>query len=257
MCLIVNVGQSLNKDGDTMSTLIKSPDDASAEFGVLLYEILELLQKNEAKNLITIKCICSTLTIKDKSKALYFTAEQLKAINAYSDIAALFLQQFRYVWRWDDCTFLTTIVSKLKEGTNYMEKIQIYKNKICTEIKLCHIYEQCKQEGHGAPDGYDKIYAIVKNKNFLDITLKEYEELKEFVSKHCGVESYVLCPFCKAGSHSLILEWYIPLTAVTQMVDIATKNANTFVMEDFMYLQISTVTIIAKGQTVSEWVNCK
>ncbi|XP_065902148.1 uncharacterized protein [Dysidea avara] len=218
--------QNIFVSQSTKSTcsVIKIPCEASVEFGVLLGEILELLKKNERTNLDIVKSICSNLTIKDDTDMLYFNAEQLKTIEAYSDIVALFRQQFRYYWRWDDCTFLTIVVSKLKEGMTCIEMIQMYKKKLCSNLKLCHIYEQCRQEGCDVPDGYSKMVAIIKTKTYSDITLKEYEELKEFISKHCGVESYVLCPFCKAGSHSLILEWYIPSTAVKHMVDIATKN---------------------------------
>ena len=129
--------------------------------------------------------------------------------------------------------------------------IQMYKKKLCSDLKLCHIYEQCRQEGCDVPDGYSKMFAIIKTKTYSDITLKEYEELKEFISKHCGVESYVLCPFCKAGSHSLILEWYIPLTAVKHMVDIATKNTEVLITEGFVYLKISMNKIIDRREIVS------
>jgi len=230
---------------------IKVPCEASAEFGVLLGEILELLKKNEVKNLFIVKSICSSLTIKDDTDILFFNAEQLKAIEAYDDIAALFRQQFRYFWRWDDCTFLSIVVSKLKQGAACVDMIQMYKNKLCSDIKLCHIYEQYKQDGCDVPDGYSKMIAIVQNKTYAEITLKEYEQLKEFITKHCGVEAYVLCPFCKAGSHSLILEWYIPTTAVKHMVDIATQNANLFVTEGCVYLKILLYKIIDRREIVS------
>jgi len=219
----------------------------------LLGDILELLKKNEAKNLFIVKSICSSLTIKDDTDILFFNAEQLKEIEAYDDIAALFRQQFRYFWRWDDCTFLTIVVSKLKEGAACIEMIQMYKNKLCSDIKLCHVYEQYKQEGCDIPDGYSKMVAIVKNRTYADITLKEYEELKEFISKHCGVETYVLCPFCKAGSHSLILEWCIPLPAVKHMVDTATKNTDVFITEGFLYLKILLYKIFDIREIVSNY----
>ena len=225
-------------------------NEASAEFGFLLWEILELLKKNESRNLSVIKIVCSNLTIKDDSSTLLFTDEQLKAIEIYTDMDSLFRQQFRYYWRWDDCRFLTTIVSKLKEGSACKKMIQMYKTKVCSDIKLCHIYEQCKQEGCGVPDGYSKMTAIIKDRNFSDITLKQYDDLKQFISEHCGVESYVICPFCKAGSHSLILEWYIPLTAVTEMVDTATKNIDVFITKGFVYLKIFQTRIFDKRNNV-------
>ncbi|XP_065903140.1 ankyrin repeat, PH and SEC7 domain containing protein secG-like isoform X2 [Dysidea avara] len=221
------------------SESIRRPKVASAQFGFLLAKILMELNENESKNLETIKLICSNLTIDDDSNDLYFSSEQLNAIETCPDMRRL-LQLLRELWRWDDFPLLMAIVSPFAAC---QELIQNYKSKLCSEMKLQHIYECSKQEGSSVPDGYDKMIAIVKNRNFSDVTLEEYSELKQFTFKHCGVKSYVICPFCKAESHSLVLEWCIPLTAVKKMVDAATKNASKFIAAGFVYLKISVARI--------------
>ena len=239
-----------NEVGNKVSDSIRRPNVASAQFGFLLAKILMELKENESKNLETIKLICSNLTIDDDSNELYFNSERLSAIETCPDLIGL-LQQLRELWRWDDFPLLMAIVSPF---TACQELIQNYKSKLCNEMKLQHIYEYCKQEGSSVPDGYDKMKAIVKNRNFSDITLEEYSELKQFTSKHCGVKSYALCPFCKAESHSLVLEWYIPLTASKKMADVATKNANTFIAAGFVYLEISGTIICDTTNNVSQYV---
>ena len=219
----------------------KKPNVDSAQFGILLTKILKELTKNEADNLEMIKSVCSTLTTDDESNDLYFNEEQLKKIDTCSQLRTLFVHQLRGLWRWDDFPLLIAIVQPFG---SCQEMIQNYKSKLCSEMQLKHIYEHCKQENLTIPDGYDKMVAIIKNRNFYEITLQEYHELKQFTSRHCGVKSYVICPFCKADSHSLLLEWYIPFTAVKHMVDTAGKNIHAFTMEGFIYLKISETEIL-------------
>lgn len=180
---------------------------------------------------------------------MVFNSEQLKTILSSPDIRTLLVEKLRECWRWDDFQLLDDIVSSL--SNTCQELITSYKQRICGEMKLQHIYEQCKKDGQEIPEGYDKMIAIIKNKKFFEITLTEYEELKKFVSKHCGVRSSVICPFCRAGSHSSMLEWYIPLTAVKHMVDIALTNIDVFIAKGFVYLKISQTRILDERNTVS------
>ena len=63
-----------------------TPEKASVEFGILLFEILEELEKNETKNLRRLKAISSSLTIQNNSKVHVFNDTQLKEIQACNKI---------------------------------------------------------------------------------------------------------------------------------------------------------------------------
>ena len=120
-----------------------------------------------------------------------------------------------------------------------------------SKMKLKDIHEYCKQESKDLPEGYHKMAAIVEKKSFLRITLEEYMELKEFISQHCKVEPYVITPFTELGFGSLLLEWFVPSTAVPHMIEMATVNANIFITQNFIFMKISSKMIFDKRDNVS------
>ena len=228
--------------------VITKAEEASAEFGILLSKILEVLLKNKDKCLKLLKSVCSTLTIKNNPAISLFTDEHLRKIMACVDIQFLFLVELRNYWRWDDFSVLSVIVSSLKS-----KKCEIlldqYEKKLDGKIKLSEIYEQCRKE-NDFPEGFHKMVAIT-TKLFSDITKKEYSELKNFISQHCGVEPHAISPFIKASSSSLILEWYIPGAAAAYMIDMATVNKHLFIDHGFIYLKITASVILDKRDIVS------
>ena len=100
------------------------------------------------------------------------------------------------------------------------------------------------------PVGYHKMVAIVQDRMFSQITLQEYNELKDFISKHCKVEPYVISPLTKGAVSSLLLEWMVPPTAVPHMINMAVMNVNMFIAQKFIYLKISTTVILEKRSNV-------
>ena len=231
--------------------LITTPHQASSEFAILLMNIIKELKKNESENLETIKGVCSFLTIKDDPSVLLFNEEQQEAIDACNNVRTLFTKNLRGCWRWDDFSLLRFLVQSLESSESCEAMLDQFEQKIDSQMKLKQIYEHCVQEKTDIPDGYDKMVAIVHRKIFSRITKEEYDELKKFVSSHLGVKSYVIPPFYKAASSSLILEFFVPVTAIVHMVETATKHMDGFVKESFVYLRISLTVIFDLRQNVS------
>lgn len=221
--------------------VINKPEEASAEFGVLLNEILKVLMENETDNLELLKSICSSLTIKDNSNILLFSDDKLKAIITCASIKLLFLLELRKCWRWDDFSVLRVLVESLHSNRCEVLLAQ-YKEKLDVKIKLKDIYDQCIKH-NDFPEGYHKMVAIT-NKLFSNITKEEYDELKCFISQHCGVEPHAISPSIKVLSSSLVLEWYIPGAAAAYMIEMATVNKDLFIVHGFVYLKITTVVIL-------------
>ena len=240
------------KDIALPSNMIFIPEEASTEFGILLSNIIKELSKNEGENLELIKDVCSSLTVKGNPNILLFNEDQQEEINACGNIRTLFRKNLRQCWRWDDFTFLKNLVQSLDSNDHCVQLIHQYEAKIYSKIKLKDIHEYCKQESKGLPEGYHKMVAIVKNKSFFCITLEEYRELKEFISQHCKVDPYDISPFTDAWLGSLLLEWFVPLTAVPHMIEMATVNANVFIAQNFMFLKISSTVIFDKRDNVSQ-----
>ena len=222
---------------------LTTPEEASAEFGILLTKILRELEKDESTNLLLLKMMSSTLTIKNNPDIRMFTDKQIDEIQACNNIQTLLMKKLRHCYRWDDFSILTVLMSSIKSKTclNLLEKSRV---KIDSKMKLQQICEYCKQTEYSFSEEYHKMVAIVNDKFFFTITKEEYEKLKYFISEQCGVEAYVMSPLSKASSSSLILEWYIPCTAVAFMIEIASKNKNVFIKRNFVYFKISTTVVL-------------
>jgi len=109
-------------------------------------------------------------------------------------------------------------------------------------MKLEQIYKEYIEQKQEIPTGFSKMVAVVK-KNYSRITKEEYDQLKCFISEHCGVEPYVLSPFVTMSSSSVLLEWMIPPIAVTHMVEMASKNKSLFIQSSFTLFQITVLDI--------------
>lgn len=245
MCIYVctYIGEQIKNSTESQQNMIIMPHEASNEFSVLMAGIIKELNKNEAENLETIKDICSFLTIKDDPDTLLFSEEQQKAIGACNQIRILFRCHLRGCWRWDDFSLLKHIIQYL-DSDRCEKMLSQYELKLNCKMKLEEIYIQCKKENLDIPRGNHKLVAVVKNKIFSRITKEKYEELKGFVAGYCGINEYAIFPFNKAAESCLRLEWSIPSTAVLHMVDTATRNSFMFIINNFVYLRISTKVII-------------
>ena len=225
------------------SILISNPSKASYEFATTVSRIEGILMKgNEVENLNAIKSVCGYLRISNNnSEKLMFTTEQLKEIDACSNVREIF-RQFRFHLRWDDHHILTAILDRL-DSEECEELLAKFQSKIDCQMKLEQIFEECKNLKQDLPEGFDKMVAIVIKK-YSRITKEEYDQLKCFITDHCKVESYVLSPFLNMSSSSLLLEWLVPSTAITHMVETANKHKHVFIKESFVFLQIATTVIL-------------
>ena len=228
-----------------------TPHKASVEFGILLEEIVQELEKDETKNLRKLKTVSATLTIQATSKVHVFTDAKLKEIHACDSVYTMLVCNLRHCYRWDDFSMLTVLILSIDSGTclNLLNKFKV---KVNSTMKLKQIYEHCKHKRAEFSEEYHKIVAIVDDKIFSKITHSEYEVLKHFVSEQCGVEDYVISPVAKIAISSLILEWYIPATAIAHMIKIALSNKVNFTKNCFVYLKISSTLILDHRDTVSE-----
>ena len=224
-------------------SVITSPTSASAEFGILMSKIIRELQQNEDDNLDRIKCVCCFLTLGGNSDILLFNDDQREAIEACAKIRTLFTEKLRNCWKWNDISSLKMIIQSLNNSDVCMRLIDQYEKKIDVQMKLKEIYIHCEEEHQSLPQGYHKMVAIVNNKMFSTITIEEHDKLKQFISRHCGVETYVMSPSKVLEYSSVLLEWLIPITAVAHMVEVSQRNVDEFTREAFMFLKISSKVI--------------
>ena len=228
--------------------LITKPEEASKEFDALINKMFTVLMENETDNHLLLKSICSSLTVKDNSGIRLFSKDQLATIMDCSSVRLLFLVRLRKYWRWDDFSILRVLVASLHSDQCEM-LLSKYEERIDAKMKLKEIHKYCEKK-KDFPKGCHKMVAIT-HKLFNEMTKGEYDELKHFISRHCGVESYAISPFIKASGS---LEWYIPEAAVAHMIETASVNKQVLIDHGFIYLKITTNVIFDERDTVSKLI---
>jgi len=242
----INAKPTMNSTSPVITTL----GQASTEFAILMSKIIKELQQNEDDNLEAIKSICCFLTIGSNSDILLFNDDQRNAIEACSKLTTLFRGRLRNCWKWNNIATLKMIVQSLGSDV-CMELIDQYEKKLDAKMKLKDILEHYEEENLTPPEEYHKMVAIINNKLFSTITKKEYEELKQFISEHCGVEPYVMSLSRVSPYDSLLLEWFVPATVISHMVEVAKSNIVSFTKATFVYLKISSTVIFDHRSNVS------
>jgi len=225
---------------DHSRNLISNPTKAISEFASVISRIEAILKNDEVQNLEAIKSVCGFVPISTNPDIPMFSEEQLKEIQACEGIRDIFLK-LRTHWRWDDHLLLTAILDRL-DLEDCEELLGRYQSKIDCQMRLEEISIECKQQQQNIPKGFSKMVAIVIKK-YSRITKEEYDQLKHFIAEHCGVEAYALSPFLNMSPSSLLLEWFIPSTAIAHMVEVATKNKTIFIEQSFTFLQIAEAVI--------------
>jgi len=177
-----------------------------------------------------------------------FSDSELEGIRSCKDIDTLLVVKLRYCYRWDDHSLLTLLMKKINSD-RCLKLLRLFEFKLYSQLKLQQISVHLSHDNAQFPDDYHKMIAIV-DKIFSDITKEEYDELKQFISQHCGVEPYVMSPFVKASPFSsIVFEWFIPVSAVLYMIKTAKNNTQKFTPA-FLYLKISSKVIFDHRENV-------
>ena len=237
------MANAVKKPDSETSNSIQTVEQASVEFAILLDEILQELKKDEEKYLKLLKIMSSTLTVKDKSGVLMFSDSEVEGIRCCNNIDTLLVVKLRHCYRWDDHSMLNVLMKGIK-SQKCLQLLQLFDFKMYSQIKLQQISAQLSQGNTRFPENYDKMIAII-DKIFSDITMEEYDALKQFLSQHCGVEPYVLSPFS-----SVVIEWFIPVNAAPDMIEAAKINVTRLTMEKFLYIKISSTVIFDHRENV-------
>ena len=244
-----DMANAVKKPDSETSNSIQTVEQASVEFAILLDEILQELKKDEEKYLKLLKIMSSTLTVKDKSGVLMFSDSEVEGIRCCNNIDTLLVVKLRHCYRWDDHSMLNVLMKGIK-SQKCLQLLQLFDFKMYSQIKLQQISAQLSQGNTRFPENYDKMIAII-DKIFSDITMEEYDALKQFLSQHCGVEPYVLSPFSKASPFSsVVIEWFIPVNAAPDMIEAAKINVTRLTMEKFLYIKISSTVIFDHRENV-------
>ena len=146
-------------------------------------------------------------------------------------------------WRWDSHQLLFIIIERVK-CPKALELLQKFEKKIDYQMKIKKIYAHIQCNRLPVPEGYAEVEAIIE-KDYNDVTLKEFSDLEEFVYKYFDI---IQCPFEVNPSQSVQVIWLVYIEAVDSLCSRAFECKEAFLQNSFTYLKIGDIDILNTSQ---------
>ena len=222
------------------SLSITTPNEASIEFSAVVADIAEELNSCVNTNIDKVKAVCYNLTT-SYHKALLSPSDKEKIKNCKS-IYGIF-EIVHPHWRWDSHRLLFTIIKRVK-CPEALELFRKFEKKIDFQMKIKEIYAHIQCNRLPVPESYAEVEAIIE-KDYNDVTLKEFSVLEEFVCKHLDI---IQCPFEVNPAQSVQVIWLVYIEAVDSLCSRAFECKEAFLQNSFTYLKIGDIDILNTPQ---------
>ena len=219
---------------------ISTPNEASIEFSAVVADIAEELNSCVTTDINKIKAVCYNLTT-SYDKALLSPSEKEKIKNCKC-IYGIF-EIVHPHWRWDSHRLLFTIIKRVK-CPKALELLRKFEKKIDYQMKIKEIYAHIQCNRLPVPEGYAEVEAIIE-KDYNDVTLKEFSVLEEFVHKYLDI---IQCPFEVNPAQSIQVIWLVYIEAVDSLCARAFECKEAFLQNSFTSLKIGDIDILTSSQ---------
>ncbi|XP_065903666.1 uncharacterized protein [Dysidea avara] len=223
----------------SVSTMETYFTDTSREFGAVVADIAEVLNKCTIERLDKIKLVCLHLTTGQNIP--FLSQEETCRIQEAKSIYDIFTVMRPY-WNWSSHRLLRTIIKRVK-SQQALDMLEKFENKIDYKMKLKDIHEHLRKQNVPIPSGYYKMTAIV-DKDYSEITLEEYSEIEEFVHECLGQAQ----PSTATKSNSIQIVWYVADIAIDSLCSKAAQCKEAFILESFVFLEIGAKVIFDNRQ---------
>ena len=187
-----------------------------------------------------VKTVCYNLTTSyDKALLSQNDKEKIKNCHSMYDIFEIMHPH----WRWDSHRLLFIIINRVKcpEALKLLEK---FKKRIDYQMKIKEIYAHIQCNRLPVPKGYTEVEAIIE-KDYNDVTLKEFSVLEEFVHKYLNI---IQCPFEVNPAQSVQVIWLVHIEAVDSLCARAFECIEAFLQNSFTSLKIGDIDILTSSQ---------
>ena len=148
-------------------------DELDLEFSSLVADVADILDKSPAI-LNKLKSVCYSITTSEKERA---------AIQASPSVFDLFYE-LRGHWRWDSHRLLFILI-KRSGSKEALAKYEQFNKKLNYTKKMVDLTRYFQSVQASPPPGYTRMIAIIE-KDYSDLTVKEYEELDEYLADYFG-----------------------------------------------------------------------
>ena len=215
---------------------LDTPDDASIEFGAVVSDIAEELNKciNKNESLNKIKLVCYQIsTVQNIPLLSQVEIQHIKSSESIYDVFTVLHPH----WNWCSHHILQTIIKRVK-SPRAQELLKKFKDKINYKMKLKDVHEHLKNNKMPIPRGYSKMVAIL-DKDYSEVTLEEGLEIEEFVTECLGQSQ----PSEVNESCSIEIMWYVSSAAVDILTSMAMQRKEEFLLESFLFLKIGENTV--------------
>ena len=210
-------------------------DELSLEFSALVADVADILNKSPVV-LEKLKLVCYNINTPERS--LLFSDKESAAIRASSSVFDIFYE-LRGHWRWDSHRLLFTLI-KRSGSQEALDKLKQFDRKINYTKKLIKFTEQFQSAQKPLPPGYTEMIAIIQ-KDYSDFTLKECEELDEFLADRFNSPTLPVAHY--ENFNSIKVTWYIPVEVVSGTLSRAYQAKELFHFLKISYFEIDEIVV--------------
>jgi len=213
------------------------------EFSKLLVSVRKILDEiKEGTALEDCKELCSYLYISESSNERLFNDNEIQTIDQCENFKKLFAI-IRNHCNWSDYNILRQII-ETSGSQEAGEELYKYEKAMAAKraCKLVFDEKDCN-----LPPGYERFYVILE-KSYKELTIKEYEDAKQFIFKTLNVEKYIALPFIHVFFASVHFEWHIKVEAVSYVIKMANERKDIFVNSLYLFMKIGNAVVIDERQ---------
>ena len=218
---------------------IKNNKEFSTQFSNLLSKVIPILDANCLEKLELCKYHCSTLKISDYSDESLFNDEQLTKIDGCKSFNELF-RKLRGHLGWLEYSILVSIID-ICESEEAEKELKTYQEFIASKMAMNIVSEIIPSDQ--LPANIIKLYTVLE-KPYRHLTLRQYQDLKEYIFKTLNVKKYISLPYIRFFFDSLHIEWYVPVQAATHLIRMAQKNEENLIQNSVIILKINEHVVL-------------
>ena len=207
----------------------------------LLLNICQILNSapDITNNLENCKKYCLLLPVgSGSSQPLLLSREKVKECIDFNQLFEI----LKWFMNWEEHSILMNIVEKCK-STKARNQIKKFHKKLVLVEGLQLICESPKCD---VVSQEVVRFSIIIDKPHSKLSVKDYKEIRAFIVDTLGVNPSVLTKYSRILYGSLHIEWFITVQAVPFMIKMAYQKRDTFIKENFVFMQIGAYIIIDK-----------
>ena len=224
-----------------VSTESVAPENCDVEFGYLVSNITEIIQKSSnPQHFASMKHALAHVTVHSMSTKPLFSDAELARIKQTKNIEEL-AEMCRTHWSWSNYSLLKLIVKK-SGSKDAKAELQRFSRTVNARKKLKELMSSWLRGDRSCPEGFQSMMVIV-GEDYDDITIDQLEKVEDFISKITQMPSQAMRTEEVSRGNSVLIKWRIPTEAVPFVLMLAFQNKEEFMRQSFLLLRIAGMDV--------------